>query len=266
METSSDWRMLENENYHKIYSKLKFRKEKLNVYNDKDSSSKLLLKTLESNSNNIQILDRSIDKGSETNATSLNSSFTANPNFDFLTSDIYSTQPHIITIFNKILNNDKLFFNWTAKNKEECLINGVHIYECKLKSPSINKTFLKSVFKNSFDIKSSVKKIGSENSLITLNINLNKKNIEEISEVASYEIFISDEENEYTWMGLNRFKVLNTSSIEKDSKILQLKFNLLTSKKGIIEVNKFSLLINPKNQIEKSFTISNITNAIILDI
>lgn len=240
-------------------------------------SSKLLLKKLEGKG--IENLDKSIDKvdkvdkGTDTrntSANSLNTSFTAsssNPNFEFLPSDISSAQPHIITIFNKILNSDKIFFNWTAKNKDDKLINGVNIYESKLKTPSINKTFLKSVFKNSFEIKSSVQKIGSDNTLITLFLKLNIKNIEEISEVGSYEIFISDDENEYTWMGLNRFKVQNSSNnSENDLKFIESKFNLLTGKKGIIEVNKFSLLINPKNQLEKSFTISNITNTLILDI
>ena len=90
-----------------------------------------------------------VDKGTDTrntSANSLNTSFTAsssNPNFEFLPSDISSAQPHIITIFNKILNSDKIFFNWTAKNKDDKLINGVSIYESKLKTPSINKTFLK---------------------------------------------------------------------------------------------------------------------------
>lgn len=246
-------------------------------------SSKLLLKKLEGKG--IENLDKSIDKvdkvdkvdkGTDTrntSANSLNTSFTAsssNPNFEFLPSDISSTQPHIITIFNKVLNSDKIFFNWTAKNKDDKLINGVNIYESKLKSPSINKTFLKSVFKNSFEIKSSVQKLGSDSTLITLFLKLNVKNIEEISEVGSYEIFVSDDDNEYTWMGLNRFKVQNTSNnstgTENDVKFIESKFNLITGKKGIIEVNKFSLLIYPKNQLEKSFTISNITNTLILDI
>ncbi len=253
MESTSDWRMLENENYHKIYSKLKFKKEKSK---GRESSTISVIKDFGNNS-----------MQSETSPSSINSSFSSNEGFDFLPYEIISTQPHIMTILNKILSKDKLFFNWTAMNKEDSLINGVYIYECKLKSPSINKTFLKTVFKNSIKVESSIKEISGDIYLITLDLNLNKKNIEEISEVASYELFVQDEENEYTWMGLSRFKILNSVVSNEDSN-LRLRFNFMTNKRGnrFIEVNKFNILINPKNHIEKSFTISNITNAIVIEL
>ena len=119
--SGNDWRMLENENYNKIYAKLKFRKlkiipENISKLNSSAKKHKINPATEINNKDNDHSNDSEINS-SFSSATS-GSKICMHDKFEFLPSEIYSNQPHIITCLNKILSQDKIFFNWTAKNQD----------------------------------------------------------------------------------------------------------------------------------------------------
>ena len=62
-----------------------------------------------------------------------------------------------------------------------------------------------------------ISNIVEEKSLVLINLKINKKNLLEIQEISAYEFFISDEDNDFIWMGLNKFKIFNTAG--EDSEI-----------------------------------------------
>ncbi len=172
-----------------------------------------------------------------------------------------------------ILLNDNIIFKWTAEIKElvniaENQVQGLFIYEVKNKTPSISKSFLKTVLKNSIQVEVSQKSFGVQ-ALVNFDFKINQKNLRAITEISSFEFFINEEDLEHTWMGLSRFKLNNLQSHEKSNKddnMLSIVFNMLTEKKGLIEISKFSVTVQPKNMTEKPFNIHNIPSSIILEI
>jgi hypothetical protein len=142
------------------------------------------------------------------------------------------------------------------------------MYEHKIKTPSVNKTFLKSIFKNSITHEISQVQIDGK-ALVTIILELNKKNLEEITEVSNYEIYINDEEFEFTWMGTFKYKFTNNTNQQSNCFLPhneEMKFVFMTPKKGLIEVNKINVNIYPKNTQEKPFVINNILNGINIEV
>ncbi len=69
-------------------------------------------------------------------------------------------------------------------------------------------------------------------------------------------------------MGLSRFKLNNLEKHEKSDQdeFLCIIFSMLTDKKGLIEISKFSVTVHPKNLSEKPFNIHNVPSTITLEI
>jgi hypothetical protein len=256
--SNTEWQILENENYHKLYNKIRIKKENDNHHHSKHP----ITEVAKIKSNYLkQIADpNDID--------SMN-------NYNFLDDDnktLLTNQSHVRKSFDKLAEKNQILFTWTAMvNKfgdylHGTRIWGVTLYEVKTKISSINKTFLKTIFKNSTEIKIEQHNIGEE-TLVIIELNYNKKGFNEVSDISWYEIFISDEENDFNWIGLKRYKVANSqASTSTDSNTLNLFFSFLTNKKGMIEVNKINLTIHPKGQNEKPINISGVPISLIITV
>jgi hypothetical protein len=242
----SDWKILENEHYQKLYNKIKFRKD--------DRKPCLAL--------DLNISQKSHSNGKSKSSKNVDESDILK--FEFLGDKIKPNQYHIVNKFNHLLSKDHLIFNWSAEGKDGNIITGVTFHECKLKIPSINKIFLKTIFKNSSEIKITQHKMSdSEETLVIVDINFNRKGYQEISDISWYEIYISDEENDFMWMGLKKFKVTNQPT---GPAVLKLQFSFMTNKSGTCEINKINITLYPKGQNEKPIVISGIPYPIIIDV
>jgi hypothetical protein len=275
----SEWKILENEKYHKLYSKLRFIKEKTFNSTNATRNSKINFFRKKSNPD--------ADSNSMSNSVNTSINSTKNnkyQNFEFLSEENISTSnhQHIKTKLNQILSKDKIFFNWSAINTtNNQTINGLTIYETVLNIPSINKNFLKTVLKNSIKVEIDIQRGGmeivdsnsNEQSLVFITFKLNKKGLLEIPDISTYEFYIQDEENDFSWVGLNRFKIKNKNTEEinfndelDENNIVNMKFGFITNKKGTVEVNKIFVIMHPKNHTDKAFTLNNVPHSIMIDI
>ena len=90
------------------------------------------------------------------------------------------------------------------------------------KDPKINLSYLKSLVKNSIEIEKKITQdVNLEGKIYSLiEIKFTVQNILETAEIKSFELAISDEENEFVWMG-NKKTIF--SEKEKDSVKIKLK-------------------------------------------
>ena len=140
------------------------------------------------------------------------------------------------------------------------------------KDPKINLSYLKSLVKNSIEIEKKITQdVNLEGKIYSLiEIKFTVQNILETAEIKSFELAISDEENEFVWMG-NKKTIF--SEKEKDSVKIKLKqkafvtyFFALTDKQGTHDLNKFTITLIPKKDSDKPIIISDIPHPIIVQI
>jgi hypothetical protein len=85
-------------------------------------------------------------------------------------------------------------------------VNGISFHTLDFKNPKINQTYLKSLLKNSISVQTKVSKNLNitDSNMSLVEIKLNIQNILDLADLASLEIAITDEENEFTWIGNRR--------------------------------------------------------------
>jgi hypothetical protein len=265
-----NWKLLENENYSKLYTVLKMKKNKFEFPNPNVSRS-LSSKFLSENS--MITLDQSYSRSTSSGFNDKNKIRELNllkseifQDFKFL-PELASNSNSSFTIekFNNLLQKDKILFHFSVRENSnensDRLINGLFIYDNILKIPQINKNFLKTIFVNSIEVNYSqvMNYLEKGQNMVIINIILNKKGLAEISDISAYEIYVNDEEFEYNWIGCTRYKILNSKSENPcDETTESLSFCLLSYNKLSVEMNKICVSIIPKNPNEKSFVLSNV--------
>jgi hypothetical protein len=168
------------------------------------------------------------------------------------------------------------------------LIRGLTMYNCKIKIPAFNSKLVKAIIKNSIQVKTKVVPLKNNNDSNVIDENTNDNNIVlehnninhinednylvsfnfkiqnflEMLEAVAFEIFINDEDHEYDWVGLKRYKIADNI---KQSEFL-INFNMITDKRKKCDVNRFSITLFHKGIGEKPLTINNVPYPIILDI
>ena len=139
--------------------------------------------------------------------------------------------------------NDNIEKNGSNKISDNGKINGIYIYELKLKNPNISKNYIRDLFYNSTKLETIVKKINKNKSLIIINISINKTGLIPLGkDIEKYDIFIDENSPLITWFGPNRITVNNNIANEEDN-IANCRFSFYTSQKGLLEVNRICVLL-----------------------
>jgi hypothetical protein len=188
---------------------------------------------------------------------------------------------YILDKFNKILNSPNgniIFFPWEATHviinepdkkkgeettpdspptnepKEEKL-QGLFPYNLKMESSEATKTFLSYLFNKHTELNVTHKKIDNEKTLIKMILTMNKTGLSSMGDkVDKYEIYVNDGHPQIIWLGPKKFIIKNNL----DEKSFTCRFNFITTLKGVIEVNRISVLVykKPENKGDKTQTIN----------
>ena len=166
-----------------------------------------------------------------------------NINFDFL--DEYDfinydkMQIHIKHHFCKLLLNDFLIFNWSAKERNTNKnINGIFIYKPKL----IFTLSLSNFINNLLTMKYHIHKI-NEITICTIDILIDNNYYNQLDNVKGIEIFINKDKHNFDkvkWFGLEKYKINKIN--DNSNKEKEIHFSCLISEKGIYDINQISLL------------------------
>ena len=144
--------------------------------------------------------------------------------------------------------NDDNKINNDISDDGEKRIKGVYIYELNLKNQNMSKNYIRDLFYNSTKLEPVVKKISKNKSLVIINITINKTGLIPLGkDIDKYDIFIDETTPLITWFGPNRITVKNHIENEEDN-IAKCRFTFYTDKKGLIEVNRISVLIYKRFQ------------------
>ena len=139
--------------------------------------------------------------------------------------------------------NDNIEKNGSDKINDNGKINGIYIYELKLKNPNISKNYIRDLFYNSTKLETIVKKINKNKSLIIINISINKTGLIPLGkDIEKYDIFIDENSPLITWFGPNRITV-NNNIVNEEDNIANCRFSFYTSQKGLLEVNRICVLL-----------------------
>ena len=238
-DNTTNWDIIENKEYMKLYHKFTFSKKVV----IKPTS---LSSFFNSFSSNFSIRKRSGDIND----------LATNTNFDFLPSEINNDayQFHIKNKLSSIMLRNNLLFTWscteTDTNKE---IKGIYLHQTSLRLPKANLNYLKELLKTISTLSTQQQKVDDSTSIITLNFNLDKSYLSELSSVASYEIFINEDihDRDYKWFGNKRYKEMNNyvKSSEGDN-ILKGSFSCFCYRKGRFDINVIGLKFNLKDNKE----------------
>ena len=188
-------------------------------------------------------------------------------NFDFIKEEIeksnvdLKTNNHIIEKLNRTLNNinnNYIFFPWNCyeeKDNHKEKINGLYPYNVKLKGPEPTKNIIRDLFFNSTTIEVFKQKISSNKTLVVMLLTLNKKELITFNNIIDkYEIFVNKKNPEINWIGTQRYTINNILDDNKDKNIFKCKFSFITTLKGMIEVNRLSVLLYKKME-EKNISL-----------
>lgn len=129
------------------------------------------------------------------------------------------------------------------------------------------KMDITSFFANEESLLVKNKNENSYTSLVTIKMKM--KNLFDHLEINSYEIFISDDDNEFDWFGVKKYKLKDEGNKDKDKKnefIHEFDFNFSTGKKGLINVNRININIVPISSADKVITINSIPRPIVIDL
>lgn len=218
------WDIIANEYYDKFYAKFMLRKDK---------SKKLINEKNESLSTNFKLCD-----SSEANS-------------------------HIFLKLNQLLNKDFILITWTCQSSDEDpnTINGLTLYNCKLKNPILNSKSILKILKNSIDLEIKKTKLELKEEYL-INIKYKIKNIFDSLDLSTFEIKIEDEEQEFKFIGLKKFKIFEN----KQEKEFVFDFNvILSSNMNLSDINKFVISLFLKGQ-DKPLILNNMPGPIIIDL
>ena len=186
--------------------------------------------------------------------------------FDFIKEDFeksnvdLKTNEHIIEKLNKTLNNinnNIFFFPWNVyekKNNQMHKINGLYPYNISLKGPKPTKKIIRELFFNSTQIEIVKQKIDSKRTLIAILLTLNKKELITFNNVIDkYDIYVNNTNPEINWIGTQRYTIKNILDDNKDKNIFKCRFCFITTLKGMVEVNRLSVLLYKKVEIKQQY-------------
>jgi hypothetical protein len=156
-----------------------------------------------------------------------------------------------------LLEKDNIIIHWSAK-KDDNLIKGVTVKKCSFALQTLSLKYVRTVLKNSCHINIEIKSFNS-NYLVTLQLSCENL-FELLPDLVNYEIYISDEEFEFDWLGLKSQKI-NSQTQQP----LDLTFRLITDRKGQLEVSKISIILLFKNN-EKPVVLNNFPAPIFIDL
>jgi hypothetical protein len=137
-------------------------------------------------------------------------------------------------------------------------VQGLSFYEPTLKVPLLSIKYLRTILKNKIGIQHEIKTIG-ENKLVKITLELG--NLFETIEISGYEIYISDEDMDFQWLGLKKFKKMANEPTQ--DKIF---FSFISNKTGMVEVNKICINIFTKNVNEKPIHLNCIPAPLIIEL
>ena len=202
-------------------------------------------------------------------------------NFDFIKEEMdkldinKEINNHIIEKFNKILNNinnNIIFFPWNAyesKNNQKNKIQGLYPYNVNLKGPEANKNIIREIFFKSSNIEIMKQAITSNKAIITMLLTINKKELITFNDIIDkYDIFINQDNPEINWIGTQRYTIKNVLDDDDNRNIFKCRFAFITSLKGIIEINRISVLLYKKikGQSCTKMIIEHITKPLSIDL
>ena len=178
----------------------------------------------------------------------------------------------IIDKFNKILNNPNgniIFFPWEAKNiiinepknnnkdinevtnnennssPKEVILQGLYPYKLKMENSESTKTLLTYLFNKYTELNITQKKIDKDKTLIKMILKLNKIGLASMGDkIEKYEIYSHPIKSQIIWLGPKNFVVKNNI----DENTFTCRFSYITTLKGLIEVNRISVLIYKKSE------------------
>ena len=242
------------------------------ITNNEIHKKYVFIKENNSNSNNnikynLDFIANSINKEDKENDTT--------EQINGITIKKSSNNNFIIDKLNKILNNPNgniIFFPWEATNiitndsdkkkkdknnnetpekvseetdsyPKEVILQGLYPYKLKMENSEATKIFLTYLFNKYTELNISQKKIDKEKTLIKMILKLNKIGLASMGEkIEKYEIYAHPIKTQITWIGPKKFLVKNNL----DENTFTCRFNFITTLKGIIEINRISVLIYKK--------------------
>ena len=203
-------------------------------------------------------------------------------NLDFINQELekenlnININSHIIEKFNKILNNynkNIIFFPWQVTESINSNLNkkiyGLYPYIIRLESPKPSKNIIQELLHNSSTIEISQHKLTNK-TLVIISLSFDKSSFFPFNNIIyKYEIFINEDNPQINWIGGKKYVIMNCSETE-DNNIFECKFCFLTTLKGLIEVNRISVLFYKKGDnlegIEETILIKHITKPLSIDI
>jgi hypothetical protein len=195
-------------------------------------------------------------------------------NFDFINQELLkdniniNSNTHIIEKLNKILNKFThiIFFPWkvseyTNSNSNK-IIHGLFPYNIKLEPPYPTKDIIRELIFNSTKVNTDKYNINNK-SLIIINLSINKNTLFSFKDIIyKYEIFVNEENPEVTWIGGKKYIIMNNQN-EDENNVFNCMFCFTTKLKGLIEVNRISVLLYENNsdleEKEKTILIEHIS-------
>ena len=126
------------------------------------------------------------------------------------------------------------------------VIKSIYIYDLKLKIPNISKNYIRELFYNSTKLEPTVKKINKDKNLVIIDISINKTGLVPLrKDIDKYDIFIEENTPFITWVGPNKFTIMNEIKNEDDN-LAKCRFTFYTNRKGMVEINKIYVLLYKK--------------------
>lgn len=180
--------------------------------------------------------------------------------------------------FKELLNKKKnvlISYKITDKNNNY-EFQGLNILSLTINPQSLNYKNIKDIIREISEVKIYSEKLMANQNIIDeeetyniklVNVKIKMKNLFNFLELNSFEIYVNDEENEFDWLGIKKYKI-KEDQINKDKELdcNEFDFNFYTNKKGPINVNRFNINIIPHLNPDKIITISNIPHPIIVDL
>ena len=178
-------------------------------------------------------------------------------NFMFL--EILNEYDYIKKKLTSILNRSNYFLiNWNAKDKNNNLISGIYFYSVKLGTPKYTYQFILNLIHISTQLNIKKTKINDIETLVNVNVILNKKGINQIKEIEKYEIFVVNEiESNINWIGLKLYTIDNNLDNCNYEECEKMTFNFITSEKGMIEVNQIKVKLYMSQLHSSTTTVNN---------
>ena len=182
-----------------------------------------------------------------------------NYNLDFIKEDLeksnfdIKTNNHVIEKLTKFLNNinnNIIFFHWNAyeeNNNQRNKIFGLYPYNVSLKGPQSTKNIIREIFFNSTHVEIIKQKMSLNKTLVVLLLTLNKKELITFNNIfEKYDVLINTNNPEIKWIGTRKYTIKNIIDENEDNNIFKCRFSFITSLKGMIEVNRLSVLLYKK--------------------